>query len=176
MPEPLDFCRIKKIDEKGFGFLKSLHYPGDVFFHFSQIKKEEMLDRLNQMKRGDFIVYFTSRVTDKLKRKVDRFWYKLQDVPVEFIDEFKSVIIKEFDGTRINTFDLLHVFSELKEMSLISREELTTILTSKKIHSLPTTILPLLNPEEKVLFREILQIDELAKKENKPFWYEDFVN
>lgn len=176
MTEPLDFCRIKKIDEKGFGFLRSLHYPGDIFFHFSQIKKEELLDKLQQMKRGDFIVYFTSKLNPQGKRKVDKFWYILKDVPPDLIPEFKSRIIEEFNGTRINTFDLLYVFTEMKAMELINNNELKTILLSKKIFSLPTTILPHLAPEEKLLFKQLLKIDELAKSEKKPFWFDDLLN
>lgn len=176
MTEPLDFCRIKKIDEKGFGFLRSLHYSGDIFFHFSQIKKEELLDKLQHMKRGDFIVYFTSRLNPQGKRKVDRFWYNLSDVPSELISEFKTRVIAEFNGTKINTFDLLHVFSELKSMNLIDTEELESILLSKKIYSLPTTILPFLTPEEIILFKQLLKLEELARSEKKPFWFDDVLN
>ncbi len=175
MSEPLDFCRIKKIDEKGFGFLRSLHYPGDIFFHFSQIKKEELLDKLQQMKRGDFIVYFTSRLTEKGKRKVERFWYILSDVPAELLAAFKSRILSEFNDSRINTFDLLHVLGEIRFMNLLTPEELDLVLSSKKILSLPTTILPLLTPEETAHFKKLLKIDELAEKPVKPFWYEDIV-
>ncbi|MDZ7767029.1 MAG: hypothetical protein U5K00_21870 [Melioribacteraceae bacterium] len=41
MPEKelLDYCRVKKIFDKGFGFLSSLYHKENVFFHFSGIRR-----------------------------------------------------------------------------------------------------------------------------------------
>ncbi len=171
--EPLDFCRVKKINEKGYGFLKSLYYKGDVFFHFSQIKKEEFLETLNKMKRGEFILYFTSRELKDGKRKVDNFWYKLEGIPEILIIDFKEKIIDEFSSDRINLYDLIAVFEELKSNNYLTKDDLIKILNSDKIKSLPTTIIPYLNSEEIILLKEILKIDELKNSPDKPFWYDD---
>lgn len=175
MPEPLDYCRVKKIDEKGFGFLKSLYYPGDVFFHFSQIKKEDFLQKLNALKRGDFFLYFTSFQRKDGKRKVDSVWYALADVPEEYLPAFAERIVTEFNGGTTNLFDLLSAFKELRSLQSISPEQLTTIFSSKKILSLPPTILPYLSPEEVGQFKAILHFEDIQNAENKPFWYDDFV-
>jgi hypothetical protein len=173
--EPLDYCRVKKIDEKGFGFLKSLYYHGDIFFHFSQITKQEFLDKLNALKRGDFFLYFTSFQRKDGKRKVDNLWYSLADVPPEFLPAFANRIVLEFNGGITNLFDLLSAFRELRNLGAISAEQMTTILSSKKILSLPPTILPFLSPDEISEFKTILHFDELSGKEKKPFWYDDFL-
>ena len=60
--ELLDFCRVKKIFEKGFGFLSSINYPQDVFFHFSKIKDEKVREELEKLKRGEclYFLYLSS--------------------------------------------------------------------------------------------------------------------
>ncbi|MCK6614757.1 MAG: cold shock domain-containing protein [Ignavibacteriaceae bacterium] len=173
MSEPLDFCRVKKIDEKGFGFLKSLNYPGDIFFHFSQIRKEDFREKLNHMKRGDFIIYFISKLQPNGKRKADKIWYLLSDVPAELIPGFAERIIGEFSMGTINLYDLLYAFDELKKGSHLSREQIDAVLSSQKVKNLPTTILPYISREEYQRFLEILDIKALEGKEPKPFWYED---
>lgn len=173
MSEPLDFCRVKKIDEKGFGFLKSLNYPGDIFFHFSQIRKEDFREKLNHMKRGDFIIYFISKLQPNGKRKADKIWYLLSDVPAELIPGFAARIIGEFSMGTINLYDLLYAFDELKKGGHLSREQIDAVLSSQKVKNLPTTILPYISREEYQRFLEILDIKALEGKEPKPFWYED---
>jgi cold shock CspA family protein len=173
--EPLEFCRVKKINEKGFGFLKSLYYKGDVFFHFSQIKKEEFLETLNKMKRGEFILFFTSRKLNDGRRKADNFWYKLKDVPSEYISIFKEKIIEEYYSDVTNLYDLIAVFKELKTNNYLEKDDISKILNSEKIKSLPTTIIPYLTNEEINQLKEILKIDELKNSPDKPFWYDDIV-
>ena len=175
MIEPLDFCRVKKIDEKGFGFLKSLYYPGDIFFHFSQIKKEEFVEKLNDMKRGDFFLFYTSYSRPDGKRKVQNVWYDLSSVAQELITDFSGRIVSEFETGRTNLYDLFHVFSGLRSMNAITEEQLLKILSSPRIISLPTTILPYLAETEIQTLKNILKYDELKDKESKPFWYDDFV-
>lgn len=173
MTDLLDFCRVKKIDEKGFGFLKSLYYPYDIFFHFSQIKKDEFRDKLNDMKRGEFFLYFLSKEVDNRKRKVKQIWYSLKDVPEEYYSSFIDRIIEEFRSGKTNLFDLLYVYREFKELNLIDNILLEKILTSDRITKLPTTILPMLSNEEVALFKQLLKYDELKSSVNKPFWFDD---
>lgn len=174
--EPLDFCRVKKINEKGFGFLKSIYYPNDIFFHFSQIKKEDFLDKLNKMKRGDFLLYFTSKLLPDNKRKVDKLWYELKQVPENLIQSFKIKITTEFNTGTINVFDLLFVFNDLKMNGYISEEDLIKILNSQKIKNLPTVILPYLDEEEFEILKKILDFDSISDLEVKPFWFDEFNN
>jgi len=171
--EPLDFCRVKKIDEKGYGFLKSLHYPMDIFFHFSQIKKEEFRVKLNDMKRGEFFLFFFSKLQKDGRRKVSELFYAIDTVPVEHLSGFTQKILEEFESGKTNIFDLIFVFNELRKINFLTEEMLTKILSSKRIASLPTTILPYLQENEIILFKSILRVDELKIK---PFWYDDFVN
>lgn len=175
MNEPLDFCRVKKIDEKGFGFLKSLYYQRDIFFHFSQIKKEDFKEKLTQLKRGEFFLFFQSKELPDGKRKAARIWYSLQEVPQELLEDFKNRIIKEFDDGSVNLFDLIYVYSELKKLKMISLEDSEKILKSKKVSSLPTTIIDYLNEDEKETFKKILNLNELAFADKKPFWYDDVI-
>lgn len=174
--EPLDFCRVKKIDEKGFGFLKSLYYQRDVFFHFSQIKKEEFLEKLNDMKRGEFFLYFISVERNDGKRKAVKIWYSIKDVPSELLNDFTNRITKEFDEGKMNVYDLLFAFNDLRKVDALDSEAVNKILSSNKILNLPTTILPFLNESEISEFRKILKIEELGRSEKKPFWYDDVNN
>lgn len=175
MVEKLDFCRVKKIDEKGFGFLKSLYYEIDIFFHFSQIKKEEFLGKLNEMKRGEFFLYFTSKETKEGKRKVSKIWYSLASVSNEYYADFTRRIIEEFNEGKTNVYDLLFVFDEMKKLNLINESILDSIFVSTKILRLPTVIIPYLNQEEVKKLKRVLKFDELKDSSKKPFWYDDFL-
>ncbi len=174
--EPLDFCRVKKIDEKGFGFLKSLYYESEIFFHFSQIKKEDVREKLEEMKRGDFFLFFTSKIQPNGKRKVNNIWYLMSDIPDSYFNQFRDKIIEAFGSGKTNLYDLLYVFSELKKLNLISLKDITSVLVSKRIMNLPTTILPLLNNDEINEFKKILKIDELRELPTKPYWFDDVDN
>jgi cold shock CspA family protein len=173
MDEQLDFCRVKKIDEKGFGFLKSLYYPFDIFFHFSQIKKDEFREKLNDMKRGEFLLYFLSKDVPGGKRKVKQIWYSLKDVPQEYYSSFINRIIEEFQYGKTNLFDLLYAYKEFKELDLLNNELIERILTADRILKLPTTIIPYLTEEEIVLFKKLLNYDQLKISDKKPFWFDD---
>lgn len=175
MNEPLDFCRVKKIDEKGFGFLKSLHYPVEIFFHFSQIKKEEARDSLNKMKRGNFFLFFTSKVTKEGKRKADKIWFELASTQPELIPEFLQKIIYELNDGKTNLFDLIFAVDELKKINAIDQHSFDLILRSNKILSLPSTILPHLNDDEFNRFCEILDLNSYHDSPKKPFWYDEVI-
>lgn len=171
--EKLDFCRVKKINEKGFGFLQSLIYNNDIFFHFSQIKKEEFKEKLNKMKRGEFFIYFLSKPTNDNKRKVAKLWYSLHDVPDNLSIIFIDSIISGFYNDKFNLFDLLFAFNEYKEKHKINNEHLISIFNSKKIQHNPTTILKYLNLKEFNLLKECLNLDKL---DQKPYWYNEVIN
>lgn len=176
MIEPLDFCRVKKIDPKGFGFLKSLHYPNDIFFHFSQIKNEEFSEKLNEMKRGQFFLYFTSKLRQDNKRKVDKLWYSIKDTPIDLQPAFIEKIVSEFDNGATNIYDLLFVFNELKNYKLLNSVVLEGIVSSKRILSLPTTIVPFLDTSEIALLKEKLEFEEISKSPSPPFWFDEISN
>ena len=106
--ELLDFCRIKKIFDKGFGFLTSLYYQENVFFHFSIIKDEAAKEKLEKLQRGEIYVYFTSRLKDG-KRKVSRLWLDITKVDKSLLPKFKFRIIEELNSGRTNLFELAHV-------------------------------------------------------------------
>lgn len=173
--EPLDFCRVKKINEKGFGFLKSLYYDNEVFFHFSQIKKEACLDKLNKMKRGDFFLFFTSRQVAPGKRKADKIWYSLKDVPNDILPDFSSAIAEQFNKGSYHLYDLLFALAELKSANSLPSEQLVKILSSSKVLNLPTTIIPYLNPDEIYKLKSFLNFDKIESSLNKPYWYNEFI-
>jgi len=176
MEEMLDFCRVKKIDEKGFGFLKSLYFPGDVFFHFSQIKKEDFLEKLQEMKRGEFFLFYTVKLQPNGKMKAHKIWYSLEQAPNEYYPAFVKRIIIEFNEGRTNLFDLLFIFGELKKLNLLSPEDVAQILKSKKVLFLPSTILDYLTKSEFEEFKQILKIEEYTNSVDKPSWFEDIIN
>ncbi len=171
--EPVDFCRVKKIDEKGFGFLRSQHYTNDVFFHFSQIKREELLAKLAKLKRGDFFLFFTSKARPDGKRKVDEIWYEAGEIPLAKIPGLIDALVKEFETGNTNLYDLLFVFSELKKKDYISVEATARILASQKIMNLPTTIVQYLTDEEFDILLTNLKFEELGLSPTKPFWYDE---
>ncbi len=175
MTEPLDFCRVKKFDEKGYGFLRSLYYPGDIFFHFSWIKKELFLDKLQAMKRGDFFLYFQSVLQPNGKRKTQKIWYSLDEVPREFIPAFAEQLIADLNEGKTNTFDIIYAFTQLKRCGYLTQELLHKFLTARKIIALPTTILSALSADEIIYFKTLLNLDELEKSNNKPFWFDDML-
>jgi len=174
--ELLDFCRVKKIDEKGYGFLKGIHYPNDIFFHFSQIKRDEVRDKLEKMKRGDFFLFFISKLQPNDKRKVFKLWYSLKDVPDFYYPPFIENFVLLFEEGKTNLFDLFFVLKEMKEIGLVDEKVMTKILGSKRVLHLPTTILPFLTKDEFIQFKEILNFAELQNSDNKPYWFDDFVN
>lgn len=176
MSEPLDFCRVKKIDEKGYGFLKGLHHSFDIFFHFSQIQKDDFREKLNKMKRGDFIIYFISKLQPTGKRKADKIWYAIDEVPAELLPDFAERIITEFNTGTINLYDLLYAFDELKKGNHLTEEQIDAVLGSQKVKNLPTTILPYISKEEYKRLLKFLDFEALADKDPKPFWYEDVMN
>jgi len=152
--ELLDFCRVKKIFDEGFGFLSSINYSQDVFFHFSKIKDEKVREGLQKLKRGVVYIFYTSKGKNN-KRKVARMWLKLQNVPNYLISDFKLKIIDEFNDGKTNVFELAYIIKELRSYDQIEREDFKLILLSKKIQSNPSVVIKILNDEDLNQFEDI---------------------
>ena len=152
--ELLDFCRVKKVFEKGFGFLSSINYSQDVFFHFSKIKDEKVREELEKLRRGTVYIFYTSHAENN-KRKVSRMWLSLKNVPSYLIPEFIGKIIEELNDGRTNVFELAHIVNELRNSGDIKQKEFELILKSEKIQSNPSVIKQMLNDEELNKFGDI---------------------
>ena len=152
--ELLDFCRVKKIFDKGFGFLSSINYTQDVFFHFSKIRDEKVREELQKLKRGVVYIFYTSQA-EKSKRKVSRMWLNLKNVPDYLIPEFKCKIIDELNDGKTNVFELAYIIKELRSIGHIQRKDFKLVLNSKKIISNPSVIEQMLNEEDLKQFEDI---------------------
>jgi hypothetical protein len=135
--EPLDFCRVKKIHENGFGFLQSLYYEEDVFIHFSKIDDPEVKKSLNNMERGKIYLYFLSSLKSG-KRRAEKIWLNLKDVPSDYIDEFTNKIASEFNDGKTNPYELAYVAKEMIECGIADEEIIVKILSSVKIMRIPS--------------------------------------
>lgn len=174
-PELLDFCRVKKFNEKGFGFLRGIYHEKDIFFHLSSIKNEIFREKFLNLVRGSFFLFFISTEQDG-KLKVKKFWYSLEEVPASYFPAFIFRIFELFETGKTNLFDLLYVFGELKRLNLISSEQIDRLLNSQRIKSSPVAIIPYLSREEISLFSEIMNIEKLNNlpENEKPFWLDEY--
>lgn len=163
--EPLDFCRVKKIHERGFGFLQSLHYDEDVFIHFSKISDPEVKESLEKMERGKIYLYFTSRRQES-KRKADKVWMNLKKVPPELIDDFVNRITREFYDGKTNPYELAHVVEEMIKYGIADENALAKILASPKITRIPV-ICKAFIPEKNRNHEEINKIIEEAESKER---------
>jgi cold shock CspA family protein len=152
--ELLDFCRVKKIFEKGFGFLSSINYKKDVFFHFSKIKDESVKEELDKLKRGVVYIYYTSKAVGE-KRKVFRMWLNLQSVPPDLIPAFVFKIIDELNEGQTNPFELAYVVKQLRTENYLSRSDFELVLNSKKILTNPSIVIQMINENEIEFFDDI---------------------
>ncbi len=149
----LDFCRVKKIFDKGFGFLNSLYTNEPVFFHFNNIKNEEAKEKLNKMKRGAIILYFTS-IMFKGKRRVYKVWLDLKEIPNDLIPDFINTIFLELNYGMYNIYDLAFALNELNNNGYIDNHQFKNILERDRVIKNPYVI------------KSILTEDQLAKFEN----------
>ena len=149
--ELLDFCRIKKIFDKGFGFLTSLYYQENVFFHFSNIKDEAAKEKLVNLQRGEIYIYYTSRLKEG-KRKVSRLWLDINSVDKHLLPKFKFRIIEEFNSGRTNLFELAHVVKQLRINNLLNEGEFNKVLRSVKVVKIPSSVAAMLTDSELCLF------------------------
>ena len=175
--EYLDFCRVKKVFEKGFGFLSSIIYSQDVFFHFSKIKDEKVREELEKLRRGTVYIFYTSHVENN-KRKVSRMWLNLKNAPNYLISDFKSKVIDELNDGKTNVFELVHVIKELRSNGQIERADFELVLKSKKILSNPSVLIQMFNDEELNQFEDINKyfINIREQKIKHEIWSLDLVN
>ena len=175
--ELLDFCRVKKIFDKGFGFLSSINYKRDVFFHFSKIKDETVKAELDKLKRGVVYIYYTSKQVGE-KRKVSRMWLNLKNVPPNLIPAFLFKIIDELNDGRTNPFEIAFVIKELRSNDYLNRKDFELVLKSKKISNNPSIAIKMLNDKELELFEDIENFfDEVTEKKIEPnIWTETILN
>ncbi len=138
--EPLDFCRVKKIHEKGFGFLTSLYYENDIFFHFSKIRDDSIKETLSKMERGKIYLYYTSQEVEG-KRRVRKFWFGIADVPQNLVPGFIQKIKDEFNTGKTNPYELAFVVRDLLENKLIDKTILKELLKSKRVRRIPNVCL-----------------------------------
>lgn len=149
--ELLDFCRIKKIFEKGFGFFTSLYYEDNVFFHFSKIRDRSAKEKLEQLQRGEIYVYYTSMLKDG-RRKVSRIWLDIKEVDKKLLPKFKYRIIEELNSGRTNLFELAHVVKQLRVNKLMNEGEFNKVLRSEKVVKIPSSVSAMLADSELELF------------------------
>ncbi len=145
--ELLDFCRIKKIFDKGFGFLSSIHFEENIFFHFSKIRDKEVKESLQNMKRGVVYVFFTSKKVDG-KRKVNRLWTDISKVDTRLIPQFVENVINELENGTTNLFETAHVIKLLRENNYLTNSNFKEILNLPVITRTPTIIKPMLTKGE----------------------------
>lgn len=154
--EVLDFCRVKKIFEKGFGFLTSLYHKENVFFHFSKIKDEAKHELLSNFKRGVVSVFFTSKITSG-KRKVDKVWLNVEDIPKHFLADFIDRLILELNDGQTNPFEIMDALNQLRVTNNLTEKNYRDIICSSKIKTNPSILLKLIS-ENELLLQDDLKI------------------
>ena len=145
--ELLDFCRVKKIFDKGFGFLTSIYFEENVFFHFSKIRDREVKETLQNMKRGVVYVFYTSTEFEG-KRKVKRLWTDLKKVDTRLLPTFTEKIIEEFETGKTNMFETAHVIKLLREASYIDNKTFLKILKLPKLKKTPSVVKTMITEDE----------------------------
>ncbi|MCF6268658.1 MAG: cold shock domain-containing protein [Melioribacteraceae bacterium] len=157
----LDFCRVKKIFEKGFGFLTSLYHYENVFFHFSKIKDEEKREALSTLKRGVVSVFYTSKLFNG-KRKVDKIWLNAADVPENLISDFIGRLLLELKDGKTNPFEIIDALNQLRKIDKLTEQNYSDIIASEKIQKNPHILLKLISDNEKTVLKELVSfLDEL---------------
>lgn len=145
--ELLDYCRVKKISGKGYGFLTSLYYDQNVFFHFNGIKEPKVKEKLEKMKRGAVYFYYTSKSHEE-RRRINKLWLDISEVDKELLPDFVKRIIEEFISGKTNPFEVAYVIKQLRENDFISHEDFQKILTSEKMLRTPSILLAMLTENE----------------------------
>lgn len=152
--ERLDFCRVKKIFDKGFGFLTSIHHEENVFFHFSKISDKETKEILQQRKRGVVYLYYTSfKKEDKLK--VSQVWSDINKVDKKLIPGFIEDITNDFNQGHTNLFELAGVVNQLRQAGLMDVAQFREILTTVKVEKTFSVVIPMLLEEEISKFDDV---------------------
>ena len=144
--ELLDYCRVKKIFDKGYGFLTSLYYPEPVFFHFQRIKDPDIKDKLEKLKRGEVYLYFTSGIKNE-KRRVLKLWLDIKHADQNLIPGFIKRIILELKDGKTNIFELAYIVKQLRKNNYLTRDDLREIISSQKILKTPSAVKVILEDE-----------------------------
>lgn len=155
----LDFCRVKKIFDKGFGFLKSIYFDQDAFFHFSKVRDKEVKEKLEELKRGVVYVFYTSETSGN-KRKVKKLWFDINKVDANLIPPFTEKIIDSFNGSRTNPYELAHVVKLLRESGNINKNQFEKLFYTSSIRRIPSILLSMLTEIEKKQFEEYEELFE----------------
>lgn len=163
--ELLDFCRVKKIFDKGFGFLTSLYYKEPVFFHFNKVKDPDIKEKLEKLKRGEVYFFFTSLLHNG-KRKVYKLWLDVKDIDKNLIPEFIERIILEMNDGKINVFEIAYVIKQLRENDFVNKEKFLEILLSKKMLKTPSVLKAVLKTDEEKFSDNLnILIEKLESKQ-----------
>lgn len=161
--EVLDFCRIKKIFDKGFGFLTSLYFTENVFLHFSKIKDAEKREAIAKIKRGVVSMFFTSKLVGG-KRRADKLWLDIKDVPEYYLIDFIERLILKLNEGDINPFEIIDALRQIKEVDKLTEQNLRDIALSKKILKNPSIIEKLFSDKETEKLENCLKLIEKNKK------------
>lgn len=162
--EALDFCRVKKIFEKGFGFLTSLYHKENIFFHFSKIQDEEKHKLLSNLKRGVVSVFFTSKFANG-KRRVNKVWLNVEDIPKHFFADFIDRLILELNNGQINPYEIMDALNQLRETNNLSEKNYREIIRSSKIKKNPSILLKLISDNELPIQNDLKMILKEWKNE-----------
>ncbi|MEN8194202.1 MAG: cold shock domain-containing protein [Bacteroidota bacterium] len=157
--EVLDFCRAKKIFDKGFGFLTSLYHKENVFFHFSKIKDEKKRELLSNLKRGVVSVFFTSKFANG-KRKVDKVWLNAEEIPIHLLPDFTDRLTLELNNGNTNPFEIMDALNQLRKIYKLTEENYRAIICSSKIKRNPSILLKLISENELPLKNDLTVILE----------------
>ena len=166
--EYLDFCRVKKLFDKGFGFLTSMYYRENAFFHFSKIKDLFVKEKFEQLKRGEVYLYYTSRLVDG-KRKVNKMWFDPKDAPPELLPTFIATLTEQVNGSRINIYELANVVRQFREAELLNRIQFEKVLMGLTVRKIPNTILAMLSNAEKESLPELEELIEEVRNEKQSY-------
>ena len=143
----LDYCRVKKIFDKGFGFLTSLYYKEPVFFHFQRVKDPAVKEKLEKLKRGEVYLFFTSG-TKNGKRRVLKLWLDIKDADKNLLPDFVVRIKQELNGGKINIFEIAYVIKQLRMNNFLEMNDLREIISSEKMLKTPSLIKAILLDDE----------------------------
>jgi hypothetical protein len=98
-----------------------LYYSENIFFHFSKINDKEKKESLASLKRGVISIFFTSKLFDG-KRRVDKVWLNITDVPEYLLSNFINRLILELNGGRTNPFEIVAALNQLRVINKLSKK------------------------------------------------------
>ena len=159
----LDFCRVKKIFDKGYGFLTSIYYDENVFFHFSKIRDKEIKEKLNDLKRGVVYLFYTS-TTSRGKKSVDKIWFDVKEIDSKLLLPFTHKIVDSFNGSKTNPYELAHVVLLLREANFFNINDFNKLLKTNNVRKIPSLLNSMLKEKE---IESISDIETLIEEADK---------